>query len=478
MGLACGLPKEIKLSEIKPAKYNPRIIGEPEIESLKNSIKRFGFVIPIIVNSKTNTIIAGHQRQKSATAIGLTSAPCIITGDIGVADEIRFNQLHNVTFTSAAFAKTHLSGEGYNLVDPNEFSGMDVSSAMVKEACGLIQKYGNVFSAVVVNGAVVYGAEYIRACQLLSADRCLVFISQDDALRQALSKRYGSYSYSHLDKQTYVQGLAQLNRSAEKVDGKKQYASTLYEGHVLPLMRRGLRLLDFGCGKGAYVSRLKSAGFDAVGVEFYPNNRKQIFNSQAERMITDMLHDVKLRGRYDIVVCDSVLNSVDSVKAEQSVVKVCNALTEDILCISGRPLDAAIGHMNSKIDRHHNKRFVEFFDDDYFTATFREGQWYYQHYHTKQGVEKLLSDNGFAIQRLDWRKNGDSWQARCKKIAELDKTQAQQAVEFEFSLPLPGGQRYEFGQKAWSVIGALPSWTLTNEQTANFGKFDKTKIVS
>lgn len=458
MGLDCGLPKELNLREIKPAKYNPRLIGVSQATALKVSIQTFGFVIPIIVNGKNMTIVAGHQRHKSALSIGLNTAPCIITGDIGVADEIRFNQLHNGTFSSTASAKTTLTGNGFQLVSPRDFDDMQVSSALVKEACRLMQKYGNIFSAVAVNGSVVYGAEYIRACQLFGITKCLVWVSNNDELKQALCSQYGSFSYSHLNKHTYVQGLAQLNRSATKKEGKKQYQSTLYEHHVIPNISPGIRLLDFGCGKGAYVQHLKSIGVEAVGVEFYPNNHKQILKRQANNMIDAMLKDVSLRGRYDAVICDSVLNSVDSVEAEQSVIRVCNVFTNDKLYISGRPLDAAIGHMSSKVDRHINKRFVEFLDDNNFTATFREGQWYYQHYHSKEDVDNLLSYNGFKIERLDWRKYGDSWQATCKKIAEVNREQAKKAVEFEFTLPLPGGLRYSYAGQALDAISKLPDW--------------------
>ena len=53
---------KIKLTEIKPAEYNPRKISKEEMQKLKNSIKTFGLTNPIIINLKNNTIIGGHQR--------------------------------------------------------------------------------------------------------------------------------------------------------------------------------------------------------------------------------------------------------------------------------------------------------------------------------------------------------------------------------------------------------------------------------
>ena len=53
---------KIKLTEIKPAEYNPRRISAEDFNKLKNSIKTFGLTDPIIINLKNNNIIGGHQR--------------------------------------------------------------------------------------------------------------------------------------------------------------------------------------------------------------------------------------------------------------------------------------------------------------------------------------------------------------------------------------------------------------------------------
>lgn len=54
---------EVKRSEIHPADYNPRKIDEQSKRMLKRSIKQFGVVGGIIVNSQTgNTIVGGHQK--------------------------------------------------------------------------------------------------------------------------------------------------------------------------------------------------------------------------------------------------------------------------------------------------------------------------------------------------------------------------------------------------------------------------------
>ena len=53
--------RNIEISKLKPATYNPRQITKKQVKDLKESIEKFGVVDPIIVN-KDFTIIGGHQR--------------------------------------------------------------------------------------------------------------------------------------------------------------------------------------------------------------------------------------------------------------------------------------------------------------------------------------------------------------------------------------------------------------------------------
>jgi len=59
--------REVQISKLKSAKYNPRKDlqpGDPEYIQLEKSIKEFGNVDPIIWNETTGNIVGGHQRFK------------------------------------------------------------------------------------------------------------------------------------------------------------------------------------------------------------------------------------------------------------------------------------------------------------------------------------------------------------------------------------------------------------------------------
>lgn len=54
--------KKIKITDIVPARYNPRKISDEDYKKLSNSIAEYGLVDPIIINLQNMHIIGGHQR--------------------------------------------------------------------------------------------------------------------------------------------------------------------------------------------------------------------------------------------------------------------------------------------------------------------------------------------------------------------------------------------------------------------------------
>ena len=69
-----------KVNELVPYENNPRI-NDGAVEYVKNSIKEFGFKVPIVID-KDNVIVAGHTRLKASLELGLKEVPCIIADDL------------------------------------------------------------------------------------------------------------------------------------------------------------------------------------------------------------------------------------------------------------------------------------------------------------------------------------------------------------------------------------------------------------
>lgn len=68
------------IGDIVAYKNNPRI-NDKAVEPVAESIKEFGFKVPILLD-KDNVIIAGHTRLKAAKQLGMKEVPCIRCEDL------------------------------------------------------------------------------------------------------------------------------------------------------------------------------------------------------------------------------------------------------------------------------------------------------------------------------------------------------------------------------------------------------------
>ena len=72
--------REIRVNELVPYENNPRF-NDAAVEAVANSIKEFGFKVPIVAD-KNNVIIAGHTRLLAAKQLGLEKVPVIFADDL------------------------------------------------------------------------------------------------------------------------------------------------------------------------------------------------------------------------------------------------------------------------------------------------------------------------------------------------------------------------------------------------------------
>jgi len=74
--------RTVKVEEISPAAYNPRVdlkSGDPEYESLKKSILTYGCVQLLVWNSRTGSLVGGHQTFKVHLELGVKEVQvCVV----------------------------------------------------------------------------------------------------------------------------------------------------------------------------------------------------------------------------------------------------------------------------------------------------------------------------------------------------------------------------------------------------------------
>lgn len=71
---------EREFESLTPYNQNPRK-NDHAVEAVANSIREFGFKVPIVIDSN-GIIIAGHTRYKAAGKLGMSKVPCIIVDDL------------------------------------------------------------------------------------------------------------------------------------------------------------------------------------------------------------------------------------------------------------------------------------------------------------------------------------------------------------------------------------------------------------
>ena len=84
--------RKLSVEALHPAAYNPRKDLKPtdkEYQKIQKSIREFGYIDPIIVNSDM-TIIGGHQRFKVLKGEGYTEVDCVVV-DVSKEQEKTLN---------------------------------------------------------------------------------------------------------------------------------------------------------------------------------------------------------------------------------------------------------------------------------------------------------------------------------------------------------------------------------------------------
>lgn len=109
--------KAVKLSEIFPYYDNPRD-NTNAVEPTKESIKRFGFVKPILVD-KAGVIIAGHTRYVAAYQLGMEFVP-VVYSDMDDEMAKKYRILDNKLAEKSSFDEDQLLEELRNMEVPTD----------------------------------------------------------------------------------------------------------------------------------------------------------------------------------------------------------------------------------------------------------------------------------------------------------------------------------------------------------------------
>jgi hypothetical protein len=119
----------LALDELVPSKANARTHSRKQIRQIAESIKRFGFCNPILVDDN-NQIIAGHGRVEAAKLLGLMTAPALRLSHLSAIEQRAYLIADNRLAEMAGWDRDMLATELQALIDLNfnvELTGFDIS---------------------------------------------------------------------------------------------------------------------------------------------------------------------------------------------------------------------------------------------------------------------------------------------------------------------------------------------------------------
>jgi ParB-like chromosome segregation protein Spo0J len=101
---------DLPLARLKAYPRNARTHSRKQIAQVADSIRTFGFNVPILVD-EDDTVLAGHARLAAARSLGLATVPCVRLSHMSKAQKKAFVLADNRLALSAGWDEEILSLE-------------------------------------------------------------------------------------------------------------------------------------------------------------------------------------------------------------------------------------------------------------------------------------------------------------------------------------------------------------------------------
>ena len=123
----------VAISDLKPYENNARL-NDNAVPALMESIKRFGFVVPIVI-TREKSIVCGHTRVKAASKLGMGQTPCVYADGLTEAEIRALRLADNKVSEIAMWDMEKLDAELASIgseIDMSDF-GFDIEDPYEKE---------------------------------------------------------------------------------------------------------------------------------------------------------------------------------------------------------------------------------------------------------------------------------------------------------------------------------------------------------
>src|SRR5438046_9219808 len=133
----------IPVRELRPYTNNARTHSKKQIQQIANSITKFGFCNPVLIDD-AKQIIAGHGRVEAAKLLGIDAVPTCRRSHLSEADKRAYTLADNKLAEKAGWDKELLAIELQGLIDLEfeiDFTGVEMLEIDLVE--GAIKRLGS-----------------------------------------------------------------------------------------------------------------------------------------------------------------------------------------------------------------------------------------------------------------------------------------------------------------------------------------------
>lgn len=456
--------KVMRLADIKPAEYNPRVRlteVDHEYKALKASIDEFGLVVPLIVNERTGTLVSGHQRLNVMLSEGVEETEVVIV-DIEPDSEAAFPCMHTRRVDTVELAKKN----------HREFDGhMKALAKTLENRFGVVMPIVVDQDMAVVNGigrlqvAAEAKRRFVKCVQVSGAQRELAaamlnLLSMDFSMESSYADvlRYNSFMRERNTRETDTEGNCALGDGFFKGLFPNNNGRDFFklEGDTLAAWVRkyGDKIVDFGAGKLNNTRTLRDAGLFVSAFEpYFVTTGDQVHKEKSIEIARKFLDEVESGVEYTSVFISSVFNSVPFMADRIMIARIAAALCAPkgkvvCWCQSNQSQQFVLTKKHSVTN---NARLT--FDLDYEPNTILGDISKHpkvQKGHTQEELRDIFGRSFKSIDRVDMICR--FWYLEASRpVIDLEKLG--EALDFEFELPYPDGTTMGLSQRARAAFG-------------------------
>lgn len=507
-------PVLVDIDALKPSAYNPRKADRERLDLVKLSLSKFGWLLPIYADSE-GEILSGHQRHLMAHELGAKKVPVVYVKPLPIERRMGINVLYNRATNdlkkhSSSRELLEMMRDRADLIEkvkslpdieidsPEWYPVIKMKPESVLRLMKLNPKWEEQHGIVmasqlksnglptmpvivddklnVLNGRARLtflaqsGEDFVQTVRVSSdyseeVTAMLNYISMDFNLEERYADllRYNSFRRKNQRVQILTPTFLEDMLRHHVPSGNRNAAFHLDDPEHISLWKRyyGEHVIDFGAGLCDKTDILNNiVGVDCVPFEpfFLADDAETIDTEAARKLCSHFLDRIADGTEWSSIFMSSVLNSVPFYEDRLHIVTILASLCGESTTLYSSAIssesDRWHNHAHGDVKKGHDTSSGGFpleYEPRIIVADISLKP-KVQKYHTITEWKELWL-NGFKyVDVFETAKNG-LVQAVCKRPRQIEPDKLKAALEFEFDLPHPSGERLGLADKAKECFG-------------------------